>query len=66
MTLRLGIAALVGVMAIVTWQLEWISADGGAVILACTALGHAALAALARRRTRVETGSAAMPDAAPR
>jgi len=62
--LRLGIAALVGVMAIVTWRLEWISADAGAVLLACIALGYAALAALARRRTRVESGSAATPDAA--
>ncbi len=52
-TLRLGVAAAVAAMAVVTWQVEWISADGGAVILACTALGYAALATPLLRRTRV-------------
>ena len=51
--LRLGVATLVGVMAIVTWQVEWISADGGAVIVACVALGTAGLQTLLLRRTRV-------------
>lgn len=51
--LRLGVAALVGVMAIITWQFEWISADGGAVILACVALGTAGLQTLLLRRTHV-------------
>jgi low temperature requirement protein LtrA len=51
--LRLGVAAAVAVMALVTWQLEWISADGGAAILACTALGYAAVATPLLRRTRV-------------
>jgi hypothetical protein len=32
---------------------EWISADGGAVILACTTLGYAAVATPLLRRTRV-------------
>lgn len=53
MLLRLGVATLVGVMAIVTWQVEWISADGGAVIVACVALGTAGLQTLLLRRTRV-------------
>lgn len=52
-TLRLGVAAGVAVMAVVTWQLEWISADGGAIVLALTALGSAALAAPILRRTHV-------------
>jgi low temperature requirement protein LtrA len=51
--LRLGVAALVGVMAVVTWQVEWISADGGAVIVAGGALGTAAVQTLLLRRTRV-------------
>src|SRR5204862_6259860 len=41
--LRLGVAALVGVLAAVTWRFEWISADGGAAVLASTAIGYAAL-----------------------
>ena len=53
LTLRLGVAAAVTVMALVTWQVEWISADGGAVVLACTALGYAAVATLLLRRTHV-------------
>ena len=52
-TLRLGVAAAVAAMAVVTWQVEWISADGGAVILAGTALGYAALATPLLRRTHV-------------
>ena len=52
--LRLGVAVVVGAMAVVTWQLEWISADGGAAIVACTALGTAALQTLLLRRSRVE------------
>ena len=53
MTLRLGVAAAVAALAVVTWQVEWISADGGAVILAGTALGYAALATPLLRRTHV-------------
>ena len=52
--LRLGVAVGVIAMAVVTWQLEWISADGGAAIVACTALGTAAVQALLLRRSRVE------------
>jgi low temperature requirement protein LtrA len=51
--LRLGVAAAVVVMGLVTWQLEWISADGGAAILAGTALGYAAVATPILRRTQV-------------
>ncbi len=51
--LRVGVTALVGAMAVVTWQLEWISADGGAAIVAGTALGVAALETVLLRRTRV-------------
>jgi low temperature requirement protein LtrA len=51
--LRLGVAALVGVMAVVTWRFEWISADGGAAVVAAGALATAALQALLLRRTRV-------------
>ena len=36
-----------------TWRLEWISADGGAAILAGTALGYAAVATPILRRTHV-------------
>ena len=52
--LRLGVAALVAVGAVVTWQTGWISADGGAVVLALVAIGQAAVAAVLLRRTRVE------------
>ena len=51
--LRLGVAAAVVVMGLVTWQLDWISADGGAAILAGTALGYAAVATPILRRTHV-------------
>jgi low temperature requirement protein LtrA len=54
LALRLGVAGAVAVMALVTWQAEWISADGGAIALALTAAGYAALATVALRRTRVE------------
>jgi low temperature requirement protein LtrA len=53
LTLRLGVAAAVAVMALVTWQAAWISADGGAIILALTAVGYSSLATVALRRTRV-------------
>jgi low temperature requirement protein LtrA len=52
-TLRLGVAAAVGAMALITWQVEWISADGGAIILALTALGYAAVATPIQRHTHV-------------
>jgi low temperature requirement protein LtrA len=52
-SLRLGVAALLGVMAVVTWQVEWISADGGAAIIAATALATAAAETLLLRRTRI-------------
>ncbi len=52
--LRLGVAALVGVMAIVTCQLEWISADGGAAVLAVVAIVYAALQTLLLHRTRMD------------
>jgi low temperature requirement protein LtrA len=52
-TVRLGVAALVAVGAVVTWQTGWISADGGALVLALVALGQAAVAAVLLRRTRV-------------
>jgi low temperature requirement protein LtrA len=51
--LRLGGAALIGAMAVVTWHLEWISADGGAAIVAVGALVIAAVETLLLRRTRV-------------
>ncbi len=54
LVLRLGVAGVVAVMALVTWQAAWISADGGAVILAVTAVGYSALATVALRRTRLE------------
>jgi low temperature requirement protein LtrA len=55
--LRLGVAALVAVAAVVTWQTGWISADGGALVLALVCLGQAAAAAVLRRRTRVLAAS---------
>jgi low temperature requirement protein LtrA len=55
--LRLGIAALVAVGAVVTWQTGWISADGGALVLALVSLGQAGVAAVLRRRTRVVAAS---------
>jgi low temperature requirement protein LtrA len=51
--LRLGVATLLGVLAVVTWQVEWISADGGAAIIAATALATAAVETLLLRRTRI-------------
>ena len=51
--LRLGVAAAVAVGGVITWRVEWVSADGGAAILACTALGYAALATRLLRRTHV-------------
>ena len=54
LVLRLGVAGGVAVMALVTWQAAWISADGGAVILALTAVGYSSLATVALRRTRLE------------
>jgi low temperature requirement protein LtrA len=51
--LRLGVAALVAVGALLTWQTRWISADGGALLLALVTLGQAAIAAVLLRRTRV-------------
>jgi low temperature requirement protein LtrA len=63
--LRLGVAALVGAMAIVTWRVDWINADGGG-ILAGVALGYSAVATLVLRRTRVEAapdGSDPSPEA---
>jgi hypothetical protein len=54
LALRLGLAAAVAVLAVVTWQVAWISADGAAIALALTAVGYASLAALALRRTHVE------------
>jgi len=51
--LRLGFAMAVSAMALVTWQTEWISAEGGAIVVACTALGYSALATPILGRTRV-------------
>jgi low temperature requirement protein LtrA len=53
-TLRLGVAALVAVGAVLTWVTHWISADGGALVLALVVLAQAAVAAVLLRRTRVE------------
>jgi len=53
-TLRVGTAALVAVGAVLTWQTGWISADGGALVLALVAVGQAAVAAVLLRRTQVE------------
>jgi low temperature requirement protein LtrA len=50
---RLGVAAVVVVMAVATWHFEWISADGGAAVMAAGALVVAALQTLLLRRTRV-------------
>jgi low temperature requirement protein LtrA len=55
--LRLGTAALVAVGAVLTWQTGWISADGGAIVLAVVTIGQAAVAAVLLRRTRVEPTS---------
>jgi low temperature requirement protein LtrA len=54
LVLRLGGAGVVAVMALVTWQAGWISADGGAVILALTAVVYSSLATVALRRTRLQ------------
>ncbi len=51
--LRLGVAAAVVFVGLLTWHVEWISADGGAVVLAGTALGYAAVATPILRRTHV-------------
>ncbi len=56
-TLRLGTAAVVAVGALVTWQTHWISADGGALVLALIALAQAAIAAPLLRRTHVESAA---------
>jgi low temperature requirement protein LtrA len=53
-TLRIGVAALVAVGAVLTWLTHWISADGGALVLALVVLAQAAVAAVLLRRTRVE------------
>jgi low temperature requirement protein LtrA len=53
-TLRVGTAALVAAGAVLTWQTGWISADGGALVLALVAMGQAAIAAFLLRRTHVE------------
>ncbi len=53
-TLRVGVAALVALGAVLTWQTGWISADGGALALALVALGQAGASAWLRRDTRVE------------
>jgi low temperature requirement protein LtrA len=55
LVLRLGVAALVAAGAVLTWQTRWISADGGAIVLALVALGQAAAAARVRRRTVVDS-----------
>ncbi len=61
--LRLGVAAVVGAMAVVTWRVAWINADSGG-ILAGVALGYSALATLVLRRTTVEAGPPG-PDPGP-
>jgi low temperature requirement protein LtrA len=53
-TLRIGVAALVALGAVLTWLTHWISADGGALVLALVVLAQAAVAAVLLRRTRVE------------
>jgi low temperature requirement protein LtrA len=64
--LRLGMAALVGVLAVVTSQFEWISADGGAAVVAGSAHFAATLQALLLRRTRVvAVGEVVGPGSAP-
>ncbi len=57
----LGVAVGVGTAAFATWQAEWISADGGAIVLACTALLSAAVATPLLRRTHVEPAEATPP-----
>ena len=59
--LRLGVAVGVGIAALVTWRAAWISADGGAIVLACIALLSAAVAAPLLRRTHVEPAEATPP-----
>jgi low temperature requirement protein LtrA len=54
LVLRLGTAALAGVLALVTWQTEWLSADGGAIVFAVLALGQAVISTPLLRRTHVE------------
>lgn len=61
--LRLGVVALVGAAALATWRAEWISADGGAIVLACTALLTAAAATPLLRRTQVEPAEPTRPAA---
>jgi low temperature requirement protein LtrA len=51
---RLGVAALVALAAVLTWQTGWISADGGAIVLALVAMGQAWASARVRRTTCVE------------
>jgi low temperature requirement protein LtrA len=51
---RLGVAALVALGAVFTWQTGWISADGGATVLGLVAMGQAWATARVRRTTRVE------------
>jgi len=41
----------------VTWHAEWISADGGAIVLALTAVGYASVATVVLPRTRVDDRS---------
>jgi low temperature requirement protein LtrA len=53
-TLRVGVAVLVALGAVLTWQTGWISADGGAIVLALVALGQAGVSARLRRDTTVE------------
>jgi low temperature requirement protein LtrA len=63
--LRLGVATLIGVMAVVTSRFGWISADGGAAVVAASALATAAVQTLLLRRTRVVAATEGVGPAGP-
>jgi low temperature requirement protein LtrA len=57
--LRLGTAAVFGLLALAIWRVGWIDVEHAAVLLALAALAHGGLAAVLRRRTHVaEAGPA--------
>jgi hypothetical protein len=59
------VATLIGVMAVVTSRFGWISADGGAAVVAASALATAAVQTLLLRRTRVVAATEGVGPAGP-
>jgi hypothetical protein len=53
LTVRIGGAAVVAVIAIATWRSDWLSADGVAFLLMVVAISCAALTSRCLRRTTV-------------